>query len=314
MGSDPDCGELCPNPEARSWDALFPSLHSLPQRDRTARPGRGGSRPAQGGPRRPRAGDRHAEERIRAWPADQGRTRRADGPGARRADPRRPGRAHRRHPARPGRGRAGLRPPAPARRRPLARAAVKSGICLFIAAAAIGAGMLFPVDSGGPGPDPGRGLLRVAPSGLRHMDGGRHHGVRGAGLMGAEVLPRAAAAPARAGRPGPRSRTIRRHRPWPGSPRLPHRPDPRRPAGPQVTAAPDRTSRPSGPGTSWHQAGARRGMTPMKPVPGPVPPRLPDRALRLSPRQISAPPRTATASHRMRGTRAPQGGARWPGH
>ncbi len=51
------------------------------------------------------------------------------------------------------------RPPAPAHRRPLARAAVKSGICLFIAAAAIGAGMLFPVDSGGPGPDPWAGLI-----------------------------------------------------------------------------------------------------------------------------------------------------------
>ena len=45
------------------------------------------------------------------------------------------------------------RPPAPARRRPLARAAVKSGICLFIAAAAIAAiwvGSLL--DPGGPGP------------------------------------------------------------------------------------------------------------------------------------------------------------------
>ena len=51
------------------------------------------------------------------------------------------------------------RPPAPARRRPLARAAVKSGICLFIAAAAIGAGMLFPGDPGGPGPEPWAGLI-----------------------------------------------------------------------------------------------------------------------------------------------------------
>ena len=50
-------------------------------------------------------------------------------------------------------------PPAPARRRPLARAAVKSGICLFIAAAAIGAGMLLPDDSPGPGPDPWAGLI-----------------------------------------------------------------------------------------------------------------------------------------------------------
>ena len=165
------------------------------------------------------------------------------------------------------------RPPAPARRRPLARAAVKSGICLFIAAAAIGAGMLFPADCRRPRP---RSLGRPDsyPGGIRHMDGGRHHGVRGVDLMGAEVLPRAAAAPAGAGRPGPRSRTVRRHRPWPGSPRLPHRPDPRRPAGPQVTAAPAAHSHPSGPGTSWHQAGARRGMTPVKPAPGPAPPRL----------------------------------------
>ena len=36
-----------------------------------------------------------------------------------------------------GRSRGRARPPAPARRRPLARAAVKSGICLIIAAAAI---------------------------------------------------------------------------------------------------------------------------------------------------------------------------------
>ena len=44
------------------------------------------------------------------------------------------------------------RPPAPVRRRPLARAAAKSGICLSIAAAAIAAVILLPVDPGGPGP------------------------------------------------------------------------------------------------------------------------------------------------------------------
>ena len=43
------------------------------------------------------------------------------------------------------------RPPAPARR-PLARAAAKSGVCLIIAAAAIGVAILLPGDPGGPGP------------------------------------------------------------------------------------------------------------------------------------------------------------------
>jgi hypothetical protein len=44
------------------------------------------------------------------------------------------------------------RVPAPAHRRPLARAAVAAGTCLTISAAAIGAGLLFPVDSGDTGP------------------------------------------------------------------------------------------------------------------------------------------------------------------
>ena len=42
--------------------------------------------------------------------------------------------------------------PAPARRGPLAGAAAKSGICLIIAVAAIGAACIL--DPGGPGPDP----------------------------------------------------------------------------------------------------------------------------------------------------------------
>ena len=71
------------------------------------------------------------------------------------------------------------RPPAPARRRPLARAAVKSGICLFIAAAAIGAGMFFPGDPGGPGPDPWAGLIvLLAVSGIW----------KAVGIMGCAVL------------------------------------------------------------------------------------------------------------------------------
>src|SRR5215469_1387996 len=44
------------------------------------------------------------------------------------------------------------RPPAPARRRPLAKAAAKSGLCLVIAAAAVRVGAIF--DPNGPGPNP----------------------------------------------------------------------------------------------------------------------------------------------------------------
>jgi len=110
------------------------------------------------------------------------------------------------------------RPPAPARRRPLAGAAAKSGLCLIITAAFIGGRL------------PLRFVPDACPGGLRHVGGARHHGIRGVHRMGREVLPRAAAAPAGAGRPGPRSRTARRHRPWPGSPRPSHRPDRRLPA------------------------------------------------------------------------------------
>ena len=46
-----------------------------------------------------------------------------------------------------------------------------------------------------------------------------------------------------------------------GSPRPPHRPDLRRPAGTQVASAPTARSRPSGPGTPWRETGARHGMT-----------------------------------------------------
>ena len=44
------------------------------------------------------------------------------------------------------------RPPAPARRRPLARAAAKSGLCLVVAAAAVRVGVIF--DPNGRGPNP----------------------------------------------------------------------------------------------------------------------------------------------------------------
>ena len=66
----------------------------------------------------------------------------------------------------PGPAAAGpARLPAPARRRPLARAAAKSGICLIITAAAIGAVILIPVDPGGPGPWGGL-MVVLAVSGL----------------------------------------------------------------------------------------------------------------------------------------------------
>ena len=60
------------------------------------------------------------------------------------------------------------RPPAPARRRPLARAASKSGICLIITVTAVWAVfILAPGGPGGPGPDPYVSLMVfLAVSGL----------------------------------------------------------------------------------------------------------------------------------------------------
>jgi len=161
-------------------------------------------------------------------------------------------------------------PPAPARRRPLARAAVKSGICLFIAAAAIGAGMLLPSDPGGPGPEPWAGLIvLLAVSGIWTA----------VGIMGYAVFTSWDERSSRRQlppRPGPGGQALEAeqrsgtgHGPVPSGSRTDQtRADP---AGPQVTAA---HSRPSGPGTPWRQAGARRGVTPVKPAPGPVPARL----------------------------------------
>ena len=60
--------------------------------------------------------------------------------------------------------------------------------------------------------------------------------VRGGHLSAAATLWHAGAAPAGAGRPRPRRRTARWHRPWLGSPRPPGRPDLRRSAGSQLTA------------------------------------------------------------------------------
>ena len=112
------------------------------------------------------------------------------------------------------------RPPAPARRRPLARAAVKSGICLFIAAAAIGAGMLFPVIQAAPAPNPGR--PDSSPGGLRHMDGGRHHGVRGVHLMGRRGPPAGSCRPGRGRAARPSKPSSAAAPAMVGSARLPH--------------------------------------------------------------------------------------------
>ena len=127
--------------------------------------------PAAAGRDRLRAGHADREQVIEALKdafvqgqADQGRARRAGGPGARRADPRRAGRAHRRHPglSGPGRGRP-ARPPAPAPvRRPLARAAAGSGLCLFIAVAAVRVAFLLDPDGPGPHHSGGPLLLTVA--------------------------------------------------------------------------------------------------------------------------------------------------------
>ena len=57
------------------------------------------------------------------------------------------------------------RPSAPARRRPLARAAAKSGICLIITAAAVWAAIILPADQGGSSPWIGLMVL-LAVSGL----------------------------------------------------------------------------------------------------------------------------------------------------
>jgi Domain of unknown function (DUF1707) len=57
------------------------------------------------------------------------------------------------------------RPPAPARRRPVARAAAKSGICLIIMAAAVWAAIILPADQGGSSPWIGL-MVVLAVSGL----------------------------------------------------------------------------------------------------------------------------------------------------
>ena len=241
--------------------------------DRTGEPGSGGSWPAQGGPRRPRAGDRDAEERVRTRSADQGRARRASGPGDYRADLRRAGRAHRRHPGHPGRSQAG----APVRPGP-ASAAGQGGRRVGQLPGHRGRRRVGrrPRRSGRPRPQslsflgspvPCRGLFRCG-HGTLHCD------QRGGHRSGAEAFGWPAATPAWAGRLHPEWRPARQRRPWRGFPRSPPRPDPSRRSGSQVTAAPAARSRPGGPGSTRRQASVGRGVTPMRPAPESAPPRL----------------------------------------
>jgi hypothetical protein len=106
----------------------------------------------------------------------------------------------------------------------------------------------------------GLGSPAASPGLCRRMHGNRHLGERGGHLAGAATLPKAAAASA--GRPRPGSRAAQRNWPWASSPRPPHRPDPRRPAGSQVTAAPTAYPHPGGPGIPWREADARHDLTP----------------------------------------------------
>ena len=147
------------------------------------------------------------------------------------------------------------RPPAPARRRPLAKAAARSGICLVIAGAAVR--LAFLVDPDGPGPNPyhswARWCLLIAfPPQWWHWaswsTGWRPRGSRDAPACNCRP-PRGQASPP--SRPDSAAAPAMR-----GFPRPPHRPDPRRPAGSQVTAA---HSRAGGAGTPWCVAGARHG-------------------------------------------------------
>ena len=124
------------------------------------------------------------------------------------------------------------RPPVRVRRRPLARAAARSGGCLTIAAAAVwGAFILDPGPfARGTASPPRRALAGpdVCHRPLRRASGIRLPGFRDEHLIGAAALPRAAPARAGAGRPRPRRRPAgaAAARPWPGSPRPRHRPGP----------------------------------------------------------------------------------------
>jgi hypothetical protein len=102
-------------------------------------------------------------------------------------------------------------------------------------------------------------------------------------------------------RPGPGGHALEAERRGgtghgPVPPRPPHRPDPRRPAGSQVTGAPTAYSGPAGPGIPWREAGARHDLTPANQRRDRCLPCCPGRALRLSPHQIFARPGSRQAT------------------
>ena len=166
------------------------------------------------------------------------------------------------------------RPPAPARRRPLARAATGSGGCLVIAFAAVR--VAFILDPDGTGPNPyhswakpfmllafaavltalGILVLGVATSVEQRRSrrqlpprpgpgGHALEGERSGGTGHGPVSPGPRTDQTRADLRAHKSRQRRRH-------------------------VPARASR-----APWREAGARRDLTPVKPAPGPAPPRWP---------------------------------------
>ena len=165
------------------------------------------------------------------------------------------------------------RPPGPARRWPLVRAAAGSGGCLVFAAAAMwGAGIL---DPGPPAPSPDHGwvplMLLIA---LSAVLGALGFLIAGMSTCLKQRRSRGQLPP----RPGPGGHALdggRRggtgHGPVPPGPRTGQ-------ARADLRAHQSRQHRrhipPSGPAPPWRQTGAGRGMTPVKPAPGPVPPRL----------------------------------------
>ena len=279
LGAGKGSGRLSPRMAAGKRALRLPASRELgggAGDDRTGEPGSGGSWPAQGGPRRPRAGDRDAEERVRTRSADEGRVRRASGPGDYRADLRRAGRAHRRHPGHPGHPAAArpASPSAPARRGPLVRAAAGAGSCLVIAVAAVWVAGL--ADPGGPGPDPYHSWARlclfvaffavvtalcivingVGTAVEQRRSGGQLPPRPGPGGYAPDGDQRGSVGHGEVS-PGPRPDQTQ-------ADVQAHKSRQRRPA----------PSRPGGPGSARRQAGVGRGVTPMRPAPESAPPRL----------------------------------------
>ena len=103
------------------------------------------------------------------------------------------------------------RPSAPARRRPLARAAAGSASCLVIAFAGVLAGAKLD-DPRHPSPVQGWIPVFLSVAAAAVFAAGHYLGDRGDQLHRAETFSQAAAAPAGAGRPRPGRRTSRWHR------------------------------------------------------------------------------------------------------